>query len=321
MLYITFIKIIMDRKQLTDTVLMIRPLNFGYNPATALDNLYQKKDTGISSSIIAQKAQYEFDKFVDLLENHGIQVVQFVDDLPENTPDSLFPNNWITTHVNGDIFLYPMFSPNRRIERRLDIIEYLKRNFSVKNVFDYAIDNEKAGRFLEGTGSMVLDRENKIAYASISKRTNNDLFNQWCQDMDFEGISFISKDNNAPIYHTNVLMSVCQNMVFICLDAVVREQDRCRLLSLFNQTNKEVVDISVAQMNSFLGNVLELKNSSQESFLIMSTSAFNSLSSFQKNKINNSMSILHSSLDTIEHFGGGSARCMIAEIFLTSKKY
>ena len=318
MFYITFIKIVMARQQLTDTILMIKPLSFGYNPVTALDNLYQKKDATISSSVIAQKAEYEFDQFVDVLEGRGIKVVQLVDDLKQNTRDSLFPNNWITTHANGNIFLYPMFSPNRRMERRPDIIQYLKSNFSVKNIFDYVTDNEKLGKFLEGTGSMVLDRENKIAYASISKRTNKDLFDQWCQNMDFDGISFISEDNNTPIYHTNVLMSICKNMVFICLDAVVLEEDRRRLLSFFKQTNKEVIDISIPQMNSFLGNVLELKNSSQESFLIMSTSAFNSLSSFQKNKINNSVSILHSSLDTIEHFGGGSARCMIAEIFLKS---
>ncbi|MAQ69662.1 MAG: amidinotransferase [Flavobacteriales bacterium] len=308
----------MNKNQVTNTILMIRPSNFGYNPVTALDNLYQKKDTSISSLVIAQKAQYEFDNFVDKLQHHGIKVIQFLDDSNQNTPDSLFPNNWISTHGNGNIFLYPMFSPNRRMERRFDIIEYLKRNFVVKNVIDYATDNEKIGFFLEGTGSMVLDRENKIAYASTSKRTNKDLFDQWCQNMDFDGFSFIAKDNNVPIYHTNVLMSICEHMVFICLDAVVREQDRRRLLSLFNQTNKQVIDISVDQMNSFLGNVLELKNSSQESFLIMSTSAFNSLSSLQKKKINNIMRIIHSSLDTIEHFGGGSARCMIAEIFLKS---
>jgi hypothetical protein len=308
----------MDRKQLTDTVLMIRPFKFGYNPSTALDNVYQKNDVKISNSVIAKKAQNEFDLFVHLLEKNMIRVLKFSDDLNQNTPDSLFPNNWITTHANGNVFLYPMYSPNRRKERRLDIVEYLKMNFSVKNVFDNAAHNEKLEQFLEGTGSMVLDRSNKIAYASISKRTDKYLFDQWCDKMNFNPISFISKDNNLPIYHTNVLMSVCENMVFICLDALVLEEDRRRLLSLFNKTNKEVVDISISQMNNFLGNVLELKNSNQESFLIMSTSAFNSLSSSQKNKINNSVDILHSSLDTIEQFGGGSARCMIAEIFLKS---
>jgi hypothetical protein len=297
---------------------MIRPLHFGYNLETAMDNIYQKMDLNMSPELIVEKAQNEFDQFVDVLEKHKIQVIQFSDHLGQNTPDSLFPNNWISTHSDGHVFVYPMFSKNRRKERRKDILHYLKRHFKVKNIVDNTSCYEAEKKFLEGTGSMVLDRENKIAYGSISQRTNKDVFVKWCKKMNFRAISFVSQDSGTPIYHTNVLMSICQKMVFICLDAIVEKKDKEKLISLFKESNKEVVDMSIHQMNSFLGNVLELKNETEKSFLVMSTSAFNSLSSFQKKIISKHTQIIHSSLDTIEYFGGGSARCMMAEIFLKS---
>ena len=307
----------MNDKQLTDKVIMIRPASFGYNPLTALDNVYQNSyKEGLSKLDIEREASFEFDNFANILKEAGITVIEFQDSNKENTPDSVFPNNWISTHHDGSIYLYPMYSHNRRQERRHDIINYLKNNFNVHNVFDNTQLNEDENQFLEGTGSMVLDREHKIAYASISQRTNKDLFIKWCQEMGFQAVSFVAKDANKPIYHTNVLMSICKNMVFICLDALVDSDKKEELLSLFSKTKKEIISITKDQMRNFLGNVLELKNKNNQTFLVMSSSAFNVLTIAQKKIIHQNTQILHSPLDTIEYFGGGSARCMIAELFL-----
>ena len=306
----------MKNKQVTNTVMMIRPACFGYNSETALDNVYQKKNSKISSSEIAEKALLEFDNFVDILENAGINVIQFEDDLKSITPDSIFPNNWISTHQDGTICLFPMYAENRRIERRKDILSYFENNFKVSSLLDKAEIYEANNKFLEGTGSMVLDRVNKVAYACISKRTNENLFYEWCEKMNFKGITFLSNDSGAPVYHTNVLMSVSENLVFICLDAIINNNKREQVLTSLNDTNKEILEISQYQMQNFLGNVLELKNNKNESFLVMSTTAFESLDNEQINTINKKSQILHSSLNTIEYFGGGSARCMIAEVFL-----
>ena len=294
---------------------MIKPSRFDYNDETASDNVYQNK-SNISAHIIARKAELEFKDFMNLLIEAGINIIEFVDDLESHTPDSIFPNNWISTHANGFLFLYPMFAVNRRLERRMDIVHFLQKNFIVSNVLDEAQLFEEKNQFLEGTGSLVLDRENKIAYACLSSRTNKKLFTNWCEKMSFQGISFQAKDKGREIYHTNVMMSVCKHMVFICLNSIVENDKKIELLSLFQKTNKEVVSISIDQMNSFLGNVIELENGNKESFLIMSTCAFNSLNSNQMQIIEKYVKIIHSPLDTIEYFGGGSARCMIAEVFL-----
>ena len=209
-----------------------------------------------------------------------------------------------------------MFASNRRLERKWDIVNYLKNNFCVNNIFDNASVYEAKNKFLEGTGSMVLDRENKIAYASLSERTNESLFNIWCKKMNFKAISFDSEGLKQPIYHTNLLMSVCQKMVFICLDSITDKDQKKTLLSTFSKTKKEVIEISIEQKENFLGNVLELKNLKDESVLIMSTSAALSLTTSQKKIVNKNSKIIYSPLDTIEYFGGGSARCMITEIFL-----
>ncbi len=307
----------MNNKQLTNIIMMIKPCNFGYNRLTALDNVYQNSyNKGLSKLEISKKASLEFDAFSSLLRNAGISVIEFKDSDTEYTPDSIFPNNWISTHSNGTICLYPMFSPNRRSERRQDILDYLENNFNVNNIFNEMLDFEDKHQFLEGTGSMVLDRKNKIAYASISQRTHKELFFKWCKKMNFRAMSFMSKDEKKPIYHTNVFMSICENMVFICLNALSDSDKKKALLDLFKKTKKEVVDISKDQMKNFLGNVLELKNNDNKSFLVMSSSAYSTLNNYQKEIINKKSTILHSPLDTIEYFGGGSARCMIAEIFL-----
>lgn len=307
----------MNNRQVTDTIMMIRPSCFAFNALTAVDNVYQNSyRDNIPESEISEKASFEFDGFVNVLKSAGVNVIQFTDPHKDNTPDSIFPNNWITTHMDGSVWLYPMLSINRRAERRQDIIDYLKNNFYVKTIFNNAAHYEANDQFLEGTGSMVLDRENKIAYASLSKRTNELLFHKWCRQMNFKGCSFHATDLDKPIYHTNVLMSVCQKMVFICLDAIINKYEKKELLSLFKETGKEIIDISKNQMNKFLGNVLELKTNNNSSILVMSTSAFNVLTSRQKEVISGHCKITHSSLNTIEYFGGGSARCMITELFL-----
>lgn len=309
----------MNNKQTTDTIMMIRPFKFGFNVSTSEDNVYQNSSKkGVTSSDVSKQALVEFDRFVHLLKSVGVNVVEFIDNGQYETPDSIFPNNWISTHIDGSIWLYPMHSINRRTERREDIIDFLKNNFHVQNIFNNASIHEANNQFLEGTGSMVLDRENQIAYASLSQRTNSVLFKDWCKKMNFQAVFFQSEDGGKPIYHTNVLMSICQDMVLICLDAISESSDKDKLLSFFTDTGKEIIDISKSQMNSFLGNVLELKNNINEPILVMSSSAFNVLTDNQKAKINQKCTIIHSSLNTIEYFGGGSARCMITELFLDS---
>ena len=309
----------MNNKQTTDTIMMIRPFKFGFNASTSKDNVYQNSfKKGVTCGDVSEQAIVEFDRFVDLLKSAGVNVVEFRDNGTYETPDSIFPNNWISTHADGSIWLYPMCSTNRRVERRQDIIDFLKNSFHVKNIFNNASVHELNNQFLEGTGSMVLDRENQIAYASLSQRTNCVLFKDWCKKMNFEPVFFQAQDSGKPIYHTNVLMSICQDMVFICLDAICEPNEKDKLLSFFHDTGKEIIDISKSQMNSFLGNVLELKNNDNEPILVMSSSAFNVLTVNQKVKMNKKYTIIHSSLKTIEYFGGGSARCMITELFLDS---
>ena len=308
---------------LTNHILMIRPSKFGYNKETALNNTYQNIDDTQSDIDISLRAKNEFDNFVNTLKRHNVNVLVFNDTLDTCTPDSLFPNNWISTHASGVICLYPMFAQNRRLERRDDIVKYLIDNFQVKNVVDELVIYEDEERFLEGTGSMVLDRYNNIAYAAISNRTNEMVFNLWCSKFNYDPVSFhtqISLNGQVtPVYHTNVLMSICSNMVFICFDVCPYEDDKEKLLNYFNKTNKEVIEISIEQKKSFLGNVIEIKNNQDETYLVMSTKAFSTLNDSQIQIIHKYSKIIHSPLDTIEYFGGGGARCMIAELYLKKK--
>ena len=308
---------------LTNHILMIRPSKFGYNNETALNNTYQNIDDTQSDIDISLRAKNEFDNFVNTLKRHNVNVLVFNDTLDTCTPDSLFPNNWISTHASGVICLYPMFAQNRRLERRDDIVKYLIDNFQVKNVVDELVIYEDEERFLEGTGSMVLDRYNNIAYAAISNRTNEMVFNLWCSKFNYDPVSFHTKmslnGQVAPIYHTNVLMSICSNMVFICFDVCPYEDDKEKLLNYFNKTNKEVIEISIEQKKCFLGNVIEIKNNQDETYLVMSTKAFSTLNDSQIQIIHKYSKIIHSPLDTIEYFGGGGARCMIAELYLKKK--
>ena len=305
-------------RQSTNSILMIRPNNFGFNEETANDNHYQNKEFFESNS--NENAQKEFDNMVKNLKQNGISVHVFQDDDINYTPDSIFPNNWISFHENGDIGLYPMYAKNRRLERRPEVLEFLEeRGFGIENIVDYS-GAESENKFLEGTGSMILDRENRIAYCSISNRSNEDLFIDFCEDFEFTPVLFNSYqsvgDERLPIYHTNVMMCVTMSYVVICLDAIDDKKQRKNVSEFIKKSEKELINISENQVEKFAGNMLELLNDKGESVLVMSKSAENSLSEDQKNTITNYSKIISSDINTIELCGGGSARCMMAEIFL-----
>ena len=308
-------------KQSTNSILMIRPNNFGYNEETALDNHYQNQGSLEMNS--NENAQKEFDNMVFNLRQNGISVYVFQDDDINYTPDSIFPNNWISFHENGDVGLYPMYAENRRLERRPEVIKFLEdEGFDIDNIVDYS-SAESENKFLEGTGSMILDRENRIAYCSISKRSNEDLFIEFCEDFEFTPVLFNSYqsvgDKRLPIYHTNVMMCVATNYVVICLDSIDDKKQRKNVSNFINESGKKLIEISENQVESFAGNMLELLNDKGDSILVMSKSAENSLSEIQKNSIKKYSKIISSNINTIEVCGGGSARCMMAEIFLPKK--
>ena len=308
-------------RQSTNSILMIRPNNFGFNEETANDNHYQNKEFFESNS--NENAQKEFDNMVKNLKQNGISVHVFQDDDINYTPDSIFPNNWISFHENGDIGLYPMYAKNRRLERRPEVLEFLEeQGFGIENIVDYS-GAESENKFLEGTGSMILDRENRIAYCSISNRSNEDLFIDFCEDFEFTPVLFNSfqsvGDERLPIYHTNVMMCVTMSYVIICLDSIDDKKQRKNVCEFIKKSEKELINISENQVEKFAGNMLELLNGKGESVLVMSKSAENSLSENQKNTITNYSKIISSDINTIELCGGGSARCMMAEIFLPKK--
>lgn len=302
-----------QHKQTTSQVLMIRPAAFTYNAETAVNNAFQKNN---ASEDIQQKALAEFDAFVDKLRAAGIMVTVVQDTAEPHTPDSIFPNNWISFHQDGTIVLYPMFAKNRRAERKPGVTDTISQLFDVRSRLDFT-GEEAQDRFLEGTGSMVLDRENRIAYACLSARTDQQLFENWCRQMHYAPCSFVSKDERGgEIYHTNVMMCVADQYVVICLDSIVDPQERERVVATIQQTGKTVVEISHAQMNQFAGNMLQLENKQGQKFLVMSSSAYHALNEAQVQQLEAFNPIIHASLNTIETNGGGSARCMIAEVFL-----
>ena len=307
--------------QSTNSILMIRPINFGYNKETAKDNHYQIKDSIIKNS--NESAQKEFDNMVMNLKQNGISVHVFQDDKNDDTPDSIFPNNWVSFHENGDVGLYPMYAKNRRLERRPEVLEFLENEgFTISNVVDYS-SAESENKFLEGTGSMILDRENRVAYCSISNRSNEDLFIEFCEDFEFTPALFNSYQSvgnkRLPIYHTNVMMCVTSDYAIVCLDSIDDKKQRKNVSNFINNTGKKLIEISENQVESFAGNMLELLNDKGESILVMSSSAEDSLNENQKNIIKKYSRIVSSDINTIEACGGGSARCMMAEIFLPKK--
>lgn len=309
--------------QITDTILMIRPVNFRMNEQTALNNYFQKEINNVSADTINAKAQKEFDTFVDKLKNIGVNVIVVNDTIKPNTPDSVFPNNWISFHQNGDVALYPMFSENRRNERREDILKIIEnKGFIINNIVDYT-EAESDNVFLEGTGSMILDRANRKAYCALSPRADEDLFIEFCEDFEFTPVTFTSyqtvNEQRLPIYHTNVMMCIAKQFAIICLDSIDDKKERKNVIEHLKNSGKEIISISEKQIHQFAGNMLQVKGK-EANYLVMSSTAFKSLSENQKEIISKYCNILHSSLETIEVCGGGSARCMMAEVFLPQRK-
>ena len=299
---------------------MIRPVAFRMNEQTAVNNYYQKVLDGLLPSTVNAKAQQEFDAFVTKLRAVGVEVIVVDDILNPDTPDSIFPNNWISFHENGDVALYPMFAENRRLERREDILDILEEEgFIINNIMDYT-SAEEDGFFLEGTGSLVLDRENGKAYCALSPRADEELFIEFCEDFEFTPVIFeafqtVNKERKL-IYHTNVMMCLGETFAVICADAIDDKKERKMVLESLRGDEKEVVLITEAQVNNFAGNMLEVKGIDDRRYLVMSASAHQSLTKKQIAQLEEHVTILSSSLDTIEACGGGSARCMMAEIFL-----
>ncbi len=294
-------------------ILMIKPVQFDFNSQTAVNNSFQ-----ISSpdSEKQNKALAEFNRFISVLEKEGIDVTVVEDTVEPHTPDSVFPNNWISFHTDGRIVLYPMFAENRRLERKQHVLEAIRQKFLIQQTVDLT-HFEKESLFLEGTGSMVLDREHQISYACLSPRTMEKPLAAFCTEMGYRSIPFTAVDGNgAPIYHTNVMMCVADDYVIICLDCIPNETEKQALMDSFRETGKEIIPISYDQVNHFAGNMLQVHNQRGEKWLVMSSQAYHSLSAGQITSIEKYNSILHSDISTIETHGGGSARCMMAEIFL-----
>jgi len=293
---------------------MIRPVAFGFNEQTAGSNAFQQQ--GLEQHNVQQQALQEFDTLVATLRDNGVDVI-VIDDTPDpHTPDSIFPNNWISFHENGQIFLYPMQADNRRLERREDIVDQLKTKFSISEIDDLS-HFETDEKFLEGTGSMVLDRRNKIAYACLSPRTDPEVLADFCERSGYGTVEFHAVDSQGrAIYHTNVLMCIGEEFVVICLDSVADEDERELLTDSFTLTRKEIVEISMEQMNAFAGNMLELVNDKGEHLLVMSARAYHSLLPEQINSLEKHCRLIYAEMSTIETNGGGSARCMIAEVRL-----
>jgi hypothetical protein len=309
--------------QITNTVLMIRPINFRANEQTMVNNYYQKKDTSLLPNAIQKKAQNEFDTLVNKLTTNGIEVIVVNDTEDTDTPDAIFPNNWISFHEDKTVAVYPMFAENRRLERREDILEIIeKKGFLIENIVDYTSAEEEE-LFLEGTGSIILDRENHKAYCALSPRADEDLFIEFCEDFEYTPVIFTANQTvngkRETIYHTNVMMCIAETFAVICLDAIDDKKERKNVIKHLKENNKQVIAITEAQVNQFTGNMLQLKGKNDNSFLIMSTSAFKSLHQNQIKLIEKHTNIIHSDLSTIEKNGGGSARCMMAEVFLPKK--
>ena len=298
--------------QTTSHILMIRPVNFSFNTETAVNNAFQSAATTDAQ----QQAQREFDQLVALLRDNDVDVTVIEDSPEPYTPDSIFPNNWISFHDKGLVCLYPMYAANRRMERKPAVLDRLRKTYHVDRTLDFA-SYEKDELYLEGTGSMVLDRDYKIAYACLSPRTNKTVLIDFCGKTGYTPEIFIAVDGNGqPIYHTNVMMCVADRYVVACLDSLPNRNDRDHFITTVRSTNKPLILITLEQMNQFAGNMLQIHNRSGERLLVMSSQAFHSLTADQVQQLTAFNRILHSPLTTIETNGGGSARCMMAEIHL-----
>lgn len=307
-----------NTKQLTDSVIMIRPANFGFNKETAENNVFQSSDGELTKTAIKEKAIEEFDGLVSILRDAGVKV-QVIEDTPKPVKtDAVFPNNWLSTHENGVMITYAMFAPSRRKERREDILEGLERDYVVHKHYSFDF-YEDDGQYLEGTGSMIFDRKNKILYAGLSQRTEPRVLEKFAVLMSYRKIVFHATDkNDAPIYHTNVMMALGESFAVVCMDTIKNEVERKDILRALKQTGKELIEITEDQMNSFAGNMLQLRSTEGNPLLLMSEQAHEALSPEQIETISNHTEIIKAAIPTIEKYGGGSVRCMVAENFLTA---
>lgn len=310
------------KKQITNTMLMVRPVRFRMNEQTVVNNYFQE-EMDLKNDEINRQAQQEFDVLVEKLRTVGVKVIVVDDIYEQNTPDSVFPNNWITFHQNGDVAIYPMFAENRRRERREDILDKVEaEGFDIENVYDYT-DAEKENIFLEGTGAMILDRVNRKAYCALSPRADEDLFIEFCEDFEYTPVIFKAYqqvgNEQLPIYHTNVMMALGVDFAVVCLDTITDKSERKNLLHHLKEDKKEVINITPKQMEQYAGNMLQVQGK-DSTYLVMSDAAYNSLTPEQRETIEKHTAIIHSNLETIETCGGGSARCMMAEVFNPSNK-
>lgn len=307
----------MGFSQVPHTILLVRPAAFGYNPETAATNAFQKK--AADQRAVHKRALAEFDKVIQSLHDKGIPTLVVEDTIDPLTTDAIFPNNWITTHEDGRIILYPMMAPSRRQERRKDIVERLQRVYKTTEVIDLS-NNELNNKFLEGTGSIIFDHPNQVAFACRSERTNEDLLKSLCHQIGYRPIIFSATDEKGlPIYHTNVMMWIGEKLAGVCLDSIHDENDQELVLEQLANSNHKVIALSYVQMNSFAGNMFELRNSNNERYLLMSQAAFDSLLPGQLIEIEKHARPLAIDISTIEECGGGSIRCMVAGIHLPSK--
>ncbi|MBK7290994.1 MAG: amidinotransferase [Chitinophagaceae bacterium] len=303
---------------ITSTILMVRPAAFGFNAETAANNFFQTNPNE-SKEELQQKALSEFDKMVVTLRKHGVNVVVIEDTETPTKPDAIFPNNWLSTSPNGTVTVYPMFAPNRRTEKRDDIIQQLSKEYTVTNLQDWS-EYEVEGRFLEGTGSMIVDHDNAMIYAAISERTNLSVLEKFAATNKYPAVVFLATDKDGhPIYHTNVMMALGEEFCVLCEETIEEEWELIAVRQLLESTNHAVIPITREQMHSFAGNMLEVKNDKDEHLLVMSQSAFDSLRKEQKNMLEAYATLLPIPVPTIEQVEGGSVRCMMAEIFLQKK--
>lgn len=308
--------------QITNTILMVRPVNFRMNEQTAVNNFFQE-DLDLRNSVINQRAQEEFDTFVEKLREAGVEVIVVEDRVETDTPDSIFPNNWVSFHENGTVVIYPMYAENRRKERRMDIFDLLEeKGFVIEQIIDYT-SAEKDGLFLEATGSILMDRVHQKAYCALSARADEGLFIEFCEDFNVAPVIFTAYQSvdgrRLPIYHTNVMMCLAEGLAVICLDTIDDKKERKNVVNHLKKDGFDIVEISEAQMHAFAGNMLQVLGRDGQRLMVMSASAHNSLNPEQVARIEKTSRIISSPIDTIEACGGGSARCMMAEIFLPRK--
>ena len=303
---------------LASTILMIRPAAFGFNEETAANNYFQTKP-GISKEELQKKALIEFDNMVQTLRDHYINVLVIQDSKKPPKPDAIFPNNWLSTSPNGIVSVFPMYAPNRRIEKRDEILEQIAKDFVIRDLQDWT-EYEAEGRFLEGTGSMVIDHDHKMIYACVSERTSLSVLEKYAATNNYQAIVFLATDKNGmPVYHTNVMMALGEDFCVLCEEAIEEEWELIAVRQLLESTNHAIIAITREQMHSFGGNMLPVKNSKGEKYLVLSQTAFTSLRKEQKEMLEAYAALLPVAVPTIEEVEGGSVRCMMAEIFLERK--